>query len=211
MIERHGVTVWNSVPALMDLFAQAPGAGAAGARLRLVMLSGDWIPVALPDQLRALSPAARLISLGGATEASIWSMLYPIDASTRAGRASPTAARCGTSASTCSTSAWRRGRSGCRASSTSRGPGSRAATGATRRRPRPASSRIRPPASGCTAPATWAATCPTGRSSSSAARTPRSRSVATASSSARSRPLSSSIRRSCRPRWWRTARARRAG
>ena len=48
----------------------------AGARLpaslRLVWLSGDWIPLSLPARIRALSDCAalQLISLGGAPEAA---------------------------------------------------------------------------------------------------------------------------------------------
>ncbi|HEX5717204.1 MAG TPA: amino acid adenylation domain-containing protein, partial [Thermoanaerobaculia bacterium] len=82
-IEREGVTVWSSVPALMELYADylESHGRPMPASLRLVMLSGDWIPVSLPDRLRRLSPEgsrAELISLGGATEASIWSVLFPI-------------------------------------------------------------------------------------------------------------------------------------
>ncbi|MDQ3406132.1 MAG: AMP-binding protein, partial [Actinomycetota bacterium] len=47
--------------------------------LRLVLLSGDWIPVDLPDRIRRVAPNARVISLGGATEASIWSIFHPVD------------------------------------------------------------------------------------------------------------------------------------
>src|SRR5581483_6817317 len=46
--------------------------------LRLVFLRGDWIPVGLPDQLRAVFPGVNVISLGGATEATVWSNYYPI-------------------------------------------------------------------------------------------------------------------------------------
>jgi len=46
--------------------------------LRLAMMSGDWIPLNLPERMKALWPQAELISLGGATEASIWSIYYPI-------------------------------------------------------------------------------------------------------------------------------------
>ena len=53
-------------------------AGAGGSALRLVLLSGDWIPVTLPDAIRAAHPNAQVVSLGGATEASIWSVAYPI-------------------------------------------------------------------------------------------------------------------------------------
>ncbi|MFD3698352.1 amino acid adenylation domain-containing protein [Streptomyces sp. NPDC058646] len=80
-VAEHGVTVWNSVPALMEmLLTHALGNTAADVEsLRLVMLSGDWIPVAMPGQIREISPKAQVISLGGATEASIWSVLHPVD------------------------------------------------------------------------------------------------------------------------------------
>jgi len=80
LIEEHGVTVWNSVPALMQAWADAlpPGGEVAGRTLRLAMLSGDWIPVGLPDRVSAERPGLRVVSLGGATEGSIWSIAYPI-------------------------------------------------------------------------------------------------------------------------------------
>ncbi len=80
-IERSGVTVWSSVPALLEMLVEASEAGgeaASPASLRLVLLSGDWVPVTLPDRLRRQVPAAQVVSLGGATEASIWSILHPI-------------------------------------------------------------------------------------------------------------------------------------
>jgi len=79
-LDACGVTVWNSVPALMEMlvdFAAEQARPLPGA-LRLALLSGDWIPVQLPDRIRALAPGAEVISLGGATEASIWSILYPV-------------------------------------------------------------------------------------------------------------------------------------
>ena len=42
------------------------------------MLSGDWIPTDLPEMIRKKFPNAQIISLGGATEAAIWSIYYPI-------------------------------------------------------------------------------------------------------------------------------------
>ncbi|MBS0500877.1 MAG: amino acid adenylation domain-containing protein [Proteobacteria bacterium] len=79
-LDLHNVTVWNSAPALMQLLVEereAAGAPPATA-LRLVLLSGDWIPVDLVQRVRALFPSARIVSLGGATEASIWSVFYEI-------------------------------------------------------------------------------------------------------------------------------------
>ncbi|MBE1485548.1 non-ribosomal peptide synthetase [Plantactinospora soyae] len=81
LIDEHDVTVWNSVPALMEMLL-AYGRGNPATRLdrlRLVLLSGDWIPVTMPDTIRSAAPKAAVISLGGATEASIWSVLHPIE------------------------------------------------------------------------------------------------------------------------------------
>ncbi len=77
---RERVTVWNTVPALMEMLVEhaAGRPGVLAAPLRLVLLSGDWIPVRLPDRIRTAFPDARVVGLGGATEASIWSILYPI-------------------------------------------------------------------------------------------------------------------------------------
>jgi pyochelin synthetase len=76
----HGITVWNSVPALMELLVtEASATGVRLPSLRTVLLSGDWIPVRLPERIREIAPNARVISLGGATEASIWSICFPID------------------------------------------------------------------------------------------------------------------------------------
>ncbi|SES27047.1 nonribosomal peptide synthetase protein BlmIV [Lentzea xinjiangensis] len=82
LVRRERITVWNSVPALVGVLADyaEPLAPDALASLRLVMLSGDWIPIALPDRVRALAGGATVLSLGGATEGSIWSVWYPIGA-----------------------------------------------------------------------------------------------------------------------------------
>ncbi len=80
LVRRERVTIWNSVPALMQLMADhLAGTDGAKPALRLVMLSGDWIPVDLPDRVRALCDGPpRVVSLGGATEASIWSIHHPV-------------------------------------------------------------------------------------------------------------------------------------
>ncbi|WP_273826188.1 non-ribosomal peptide synthetase [Pseudomonas asplenii] len=80
LIERHRVSLWNSVPALFGLLLESveQQGGQLPTCLRLAMLSGDWIALNLPDRARALQPAIEVISLGGATEASIWSICYPI-------------------------------------------------------------------------------------------------------------------------------------
>ena len=80
LVASEKVTVWNTVPALMQLFIEdMESAKRIGQSLRLIMMSGDWIPVNLPGQIQRALPSSQIISLGGATEASIWSILYPIE------------------------------------------------------------------------------------------------------------------------------------
>ncbi len=79
MVEKE-VTIWNTVPAIMQMLVEyASGRDVAVPEsLRLVLLSGDWVPLDLPEKIKVLTKNANVISLGGTTEASIWSILYPI-------------------------------------------------------------------------------------------------------------------------------------
>jgi len=81
----HRVTVWNTVPMSMEMFVEAVSGrhdqlpDGLASSLRLVMLSGDWIPTDLPGRVSDVFGDPRTVSLGGATEASIWSIAYEID------------------------------------------------------------------------------------------------------------------------------------
>ncbi|MFD4365840.1 amino acid adenylation domain-containing protein [Rhodococcus sp. NPDC058521] len=80
LIRSFGVTVWNSVPGLMEMLLIAARADdTALSSMRAVFLSGDWIPLDLPERLRQASPNARLVAMGGATEAAIWSNEFVVD------------------------------------------------------------------------------------------------------------------------------------
>ncbi len=91
LITKHQVTIWNSVPALMQLLVayNSHNPEIAFNSLRLVLLSGDWIPLNLPKQIKVLSEKVEIIALGGATEASIWSIIYPIEDVNSIGRTIP--------------------------------------------------------------------------------------------------------------------------
>lgn len=76
---QHRVTIWNSVPAPVKALADRCGDALAQTALRLVLMSGDWIPIDLPGRIRECLPAVEVVSLGGATEGSIWSICHPIE------------------------------------------------------------------------------------------------------------------------------------
>lgn len=79
LIAEHGITLWNSVPAQLQMLGyRLEAEPAALPSLRMAWLSGDWIPLALPDQIRRHVPRIELIGLGGATEAAIWSNYHRI-------------------------------------------------------------------------------------------------------------------------------------
>lgn len=82
MINKYNVTLWNSVPALMQLLIiyQSYNENKEIYPLRLAMLSGDWIPLEQPDKLKEILPDIRVISLGGATEGGIWSIYHEYQA-----------------------------------------------------------------------------------------------------------------------------------
>jgi len=79
LMEKHGVTLWNSVPMLMEMLLVAAEDDRGLQGLRLVLLSGDWVGLDLADRIRTFRPECRVVALGGATEASIWSNAYEVD------------------------------------------------------------------------------------------------------------------------------------
>ncbi|MGK5518174.1 non-ribosomal peptide synthetase [Micromonospora sp. URMC 107] len=89
---REPVTYWNSAPTtlahLAPLLAAHRGAAGTGD-LRLVYLSGDYTPLTLPDEVRSVFTGATIVSLGGATEATVWSNFFEVGAIDPAWRSIP--------------------------------------------------------------------------------------------------------------------------
>ena len=81
LVNTAGVTVWNSVPALLEMLVSYLDAepGKRAGSLRLALVSGDWVPVTLAERLRRHLPGLDFVALGGATEASIWSIFHRVD------------------------------------------------------------------------------------------------------------------------------------
>lgn len=80
LIVRECVTIWNSVPALMSmLLAYSDGVTSVKLNsLRQIILGGDWIPLDVFKRLRTLTDA-RLLSIGGPTETTVWNIWYPVE------------------------------------------------------------------------------------------------------------------------------------
>ncbi|MGH2507501.1 MAG: non-ribosomal peptide synthetase, partial [Ktedonobacteraceae bacterium] len=80
ILKKERITIWNTVPALLQILLEFAEEQAVPleSSLRLTLLSGDWIPLSLPGHLKKFLPDVEMISLGGATEAAIWSIFYPI-------------------------------------------------------------------------------------------------------------------------------------
>lgn len=80
LLEREAITIWDSAPAALAMVMPFVQAREPAGRdtLRLALLSGDWIPVPLPDQIRAAFPNAEVVSFGGATECTVWSNDYRV-------------------------------------------------------------------------------------------------------------------------------------
>lgn len=72
-ILKFNITVWNSVPILLDMLLVQAESSKKVLPLRKVFLSGDWIGMDLPERLQKSTEKCSLIAMGGATEASIWS------------------------------------------------------------------------------------------------------------------------------------------
>jgi tyrocidine synthetase-3 len=80
IIITEGITIWDSAPAAMQqLLPTIESSDTSKSRLRMVMLSGDWIPITLPDFLKVNFADCEVMSLGGATEATVWSNYFPVN------------------------------------------------------------------------------------------------------------------------------------
>lgn len=70
---KYQITVWNSVPVLLDMLLIRAESMKQKLPIRAVMLSGDWIGMDLPQRVAAWTEDCQFVAMGGATEASIWS------------------------------------------------------------------------------------------------------------------------------------------
>lgn len=78
---QENITIWNSVPAMMEMLLEYVGnrSELLPQYLRWAFLGGDWISVTLPNRLQALIKNVRVVSVGGPTETTLWNIWYPVE------------------------------------------------------------------------------------------------------------------------------------
>ncbi|MCT4687859.1 amino acid adenylation domain-containing protein [Vallitalea sp.] len=77
LISENNITMWNTVPAIMEMLINyLEVSNNSLTSMKKIFLSGDWIGVNLPNRIKNKIPNANIICMGGATEASIWSIYH---------------------------------------------------------------------------------------------------------------------------------------
>lgn len=79
ILNEEQITFWDSAPAFLEqilLFVKEENV--SSNYLRLVFASGDWIPMGMFNDVKSHFPYAEFVSLGGATEATVWSNYFVV-------------------------------------------------------------------------------------------------------------------------------------
>jgi tyrocidine synthetase III len=82
LLLQERISFWDTVPTTLNYLVTELDHGKepfVQNHLRIAFLSGDWIPVTLPPLAKKFFPNVRVISLGGATEGTVWSNYFPVD------------------------------------------------------------------------------------------------------------------------------------
>lgn len=80
LLFKEDITFWNSAPVYLQMVLPFVLNSKIKERLklRLIFLSGDWIPMSLAKDVVDELGNTRLVSLGGATEATVWSNFFDV-------------------------------------------------------------------------------------------------------------------------------------
>ncbi|API86658.1 non-ribosomal peptide synthetase [Francisella uliginis] len=78
IIEKYKVSIWNSVPQLFSLIIDYGLPVSFIKNMKKVLLSGDWLDTKLIYRLVEIEKCQCIVSLGGATEGSIWSIFNEV-------------------------------------------------------------------------------------------------------------------------------------
>ncbi|MDO5558072.1 MAG: amino acid adenylation domain-containing protein [Oscillospiraceae bacterium] len=81
IINRYHVTIWNSVPAIMEMqLEMLEFSGDSNiSSLRAVILGGDVLSPNMPVRIKHFAPSAAVYNVGGPTETTIWSVYHKVE------------------------------------------------------------------------------------------------------------------------------------
>jgi amino acid adenylation domain-containing protein len=80
MLADEPITLWDSAPAALLALIPIARLHFRPKRGRMLFLvGGDWVPLTMPGELRRFFPDARIVVVGGATEATVWSNYHEVD------------------------------------------------------------------------------------------------------------------------------------
>lgn len=81
LIEKYGVTFWNSVPAFPEMLLDSEPEDAERrlSSVRLMVNGGDVLQVSLARRIKKNFVNARHYNVGGPSETTIWSIWHPVD------------------------------------------------------------------------------------------------------------------------------------
>lgn len=80
LCEENSVTLWNTVPKYFEIYIDyLINQEKENHDIRKIFLSGDWIPLRLVNLIKKYCAKAKFVSMGGATEAAIWSNYYVVN------------------------------------------------------------------------------------------------------------------------------------
>lgn len=78
LIECYQVSIWCTVPAMADMLLTSADPKQLQS-IRLINQGGDYVKPSVVQKLREILPNTRLISIGGPTETTIWSIWHEIN------------------------------------------------------------------------------------------------------------------------------------
>ncbi len=163
-IKQQKVTLWNSVPAPVKALIEQGGEALQGSALRLILMSGDWIPPLIcRARFGSVSRARRSSASGGLLKALSGQSSTRLATSILAGPVSPTAIRSPISGVTCSMKLAKSARTGRPERFIWPVPALRRATLAIRTALRSVSSTIPCAANACIKPGIWGVIRPAAR------------------------------------------------
>lgn len=79
LLSNQQVSVWNSVPGVLNSYLRSNSQAIRNLNLRVCLLSGDYVSKDLVEWVQGELPECKILSLGGATECSIWSILFEVN------------------------------------------------------------------------------------------------------------------------------------